>query len=184
MSVESVYGGAFIARFDYIKQRHGSSGVDDLFASMRKSGYTGPMDPEHFKIADKYPVENMVHLLEVYLEIHGDTEFDKLCRAAPSRKGIVGFFVRWTPDTRTLFEMASQYWPKFYDFGSLEGSIESERSGILQGKGVSPKPIFCRSLHNYFMGILDGIKLRNVRGEHTKCQHRGDEICQWDLHWD
>ena len=180
---KNAFGGIFHARFDYVQEKHGKAGVEKLLREMQNNGYTGPMDPANFKTADKYPLEYTLILFDTYCNLFGKMDFDKMARSVPKKKGIVGFFVKWANKPEILFNNAQDYWPKFYDFGSLEGEMVGDKMGILTGHEVSTDPLFCRYLTSYFSGILEAVGMNDVTAEHTMCSCQGDEVCQWKLKW-
>ena len=170
------------ARFDYIKETHGPKGVAELFSKMRDRGYLGPTRPNDFKIAQFYPVDCILILFDSYIEMYGDDAFDLMAREVAKRKGVVGWFVSWAGTPEAVIKRASKYWPNFYDFGKLDGKVEGN-VGTLIGHNVSPSPMFCRVLTNYYLGILEYIRAKGPATEHTKCVHKGDPHCEWKLTW-
>ncbi len=177
------YGGVFHARLTYVFEKHGQGGLDRLFKKMNEMDYGGPESIGEFKIAQKYPMEYMIILLESYVELFGEEDLARMSREAAKKRGIVGFFVRWAANPNTLVKKASEYWPNFYDFGRLTGEVLDEEKGVLRGYDISPAPIFCQSLSSYYKGIFENIRIKDIMVIHTKCQHRGDDHCEWKLDW-
>lgn len=179
-----VYGGVFIARFRYIEEKYGTDGLKSLIEEMKSMGYDGPSDPHNFKIGAKYPFEYLLILFRAIKIKYGENVLWVSSKAVAKKKGIVGFFIRWAGTPDTILKKASEYWPKFYTFGKLEGDVINEREAVIRGYDISPDPIFCEVLTHYFEGVLENLPLKNLNVEHTKCVHRGDEHCEWHFSWD
>ncbi|MDG6220547.1 MAG: hypothetical protein QCI38_03765 [Candidatus Thermoplasmatota archaeon] len=179
-----VRGGVLITRFEYIQDKHGSSALKVLKEDMRERGYLGYKNHYDFRMTDFYPVDHLLVLLDSYMELHGEEAFDTMSRDMAMRKGVVGWFVSWAGSPGIVLKKAGRYWPEFYDFGELEGKIINENEGVLIGKKVSPKPIFCRVLTHYYRGVLEYLRTKDFQLEHTLCQHQGDPHCEWHVTWD
>ena len=183
MEGKHVFGGVMIPRFKFVRDKHGEDGFEDLIDLMNRNGYNGPEDEEIFKTAKKYPFNYLFIFLESYLELYGVDEFSSMNRNMANEKGIVGFFVKWPTTPKDMIIKAGDYWPKFFDFGEFEGLMLEENKGVLMGKGVSPRPLFCRSLTDYFRGIVGNVEKIDFKIEHTHCVHRGDDRCDWTVSW-
>ncbi|UCH89563.1 MAG: hypothetical protein JSV49_02645 [Thermoplasmata archaeon] len=183
MSDRHVYGGVFHPMFEYVRERHGVEGVDKLFRKAMERGYTSPIQQKEYKIGKKYPFDDHLIFLKSYIELYGEADFDRMTRATANKKGIVGFFIKWKGTPELLIKKAGEYWPNFHDFGKLEGIIENDNTGYVRGYDISLDPIFCRSLTQYFTGIMENLKLEEFMITKTKCVHKGDNNCEWEIHW-
>ncbi len=178
-----VYGGTFVALMRYIRERKGKGGMDALFRKMAQNGYRGPASIEGFKLKGKYPLRDYLIFMETVEEMYGPEVVNEMSRAAPKKKGIVGWFVRWAGTPGMLFRKAGEYWPQFYDFGRIEGELVEDGKAVIRGYSVCASPILCRAHAHYFVGAVESIGLKNVRCEHTKCECRGDEFGEWVVVW-
>ena len=183
MAEKNVYGGAMQARFEYARERHGSDGLLIIVHKMMEKGYDGPKSSKDFKVAKKYPLAHLELFLETYLATYNEADFDRMNREVAKKKGVIGFLVKWASSPEALLKAAGEYYPNFYDFGKLEGRVLDKHTGILIGTGVCPKPIYCRALTSYFMGIMDNLHLKSVTVEHTKCAHKGEGCDEWKIRW-
>ena len=182
-SGRNAYGGVFQARLTYVMEKHGQDGFDELIKKMNENDYSGPESISGFKTAQKYPMDYMVILVKSYTELFGEKALERMSRESAKKKGIVGFFVRWAANPQILVKKAGEYWPNFYDFGRLEGEVTGEETGVLRGYDLSPAPLFCKSLSWYFAGVFENIRVKSIDVKHTKCVHRGNDHCEWQLVW-
>ena len=187
MNTDSLYvaGGVFHARIAEIKRRYGSDGMKRIYDFMRKKGYREPLDLENLKVKEMVPFQVFLLFLKGIEEVYGKNELRRNSRTAAKKKGIVGMIIKWAGSPDLLIRKASEYWPEFYSFGRLEGEIIEKGHGIIRGYNVSPEPFFCEDvLTEYFHGVMENLNLKNLEVKHTKCVHRGDEHCEWDMRWE
>ena len=170
----NAYGGVFQARFAYVREKHGKKGVDDLLKKMKSRGYTGPMDPKEYKTSGKYPIEYLSMMLRAYKELHGEKAFQRMTRESAQRKGIVGFVIRWAMTPEAILMKSAEYYPNFFDFGTVEGEITGENSGRLIGKDVSLAKFFCQVMTQYLIGVFEGLRLKEFDIKHTECQREAE----------
>ncbi len=179
-----VAGGVFHARVAEIKRRYGEEGLRKIYDYMKQRGYKGTGDFEKLKIKEPVPLEHLLLFLHGIEDVYGIKELRENSRSAVKRRGIVGIFVKWAGTPELLIRKASEMWPEFYSFGRLEGEVIEEGHGVLRGYNLSPEPFFCEQvLTEYFYGIMENLKLRDLHITHTKCVHRGDNFCEWELRW-
>lgn len=157
--------------------------MEELLAHAKKNGYSGPMKRDDFKIAKPYPLEYLLIIMHSYIDLFGEKSFDRMAREAAKMRGIIGFLVKWAGSPDLLLSKAQEYWPKFYDFGRLEGEVLDKNKGLVRGYDVSPEPMFCRSLGNYFIGIFENLRYESINVNHVRCVHRGYEFCEWEMVW-
>lgn len=182
-NAKHVFGGALVARLEYVKTKHGQLGLEEVFQKMKRKGYTGPENIKDIKLQQKFPINDFISLLEIYSELYGKDRLMVMSRSAPKRKGIVGWFIRWAATPETILRKSGEYWPYFYDFGRLEGRLAAEKKGILTGHDIFVKTIMCESLTNYFLGVLENVKVQNPSCKHTSCVNSAAKVCQWTLTW-
>lgn len=177
-------GGVIITRLEHIEEKHGRDAVKKVIARMKEKGYEGPTKTQDFKMAQSYPIDFVLLLVESYLEIYGEDKLDDMSRDVAKRKGIVGWFFKWAGSPEIVLKKAGSYWPNFYDFGRLEGQANGDGKGVLRGYDVSPAPLFCESLTSYYKGVMEYVQAENARVVHTKCVHTGAKHCEWELQWE
>jgi len=179
-----LYGGVLQARLKIVRDRHGSDGLKRMIKEMRKAGYSGPRDIDGIQPKKKYPLTDFLILLYTYRDLHGRKALDEMSRKAPKKKGIVGKFLKWAGTPKMLIRKAEDYWPQFYAFGELNGSLITDNKGLLIGTGVCTDELMCESLSEYFKGVLENAKVKNVKCEHQKCELKGEKIGKWILTWE
>lgn len=183
MEDKHVYGGVIYARLNYIKDRHGTDAFGEIMEEAKRNGYAGPTEIDDIKLARAYPIDYLVQLMKIYLDKFGEERFEDMSKEVAKKKGIVGFFVKWAASPETLLRKAAEYWPKFYDFGKMEGGVVGKNTGFVRGYGVSPDPLFCTALSSYYRGIFENIRVGTITVSHIKCEHEGDSFCEWEVLW-
>jgi predicted hydrocarbon binding protein len=178
-----VYGGALQARLKVVLERHGKDGLKKMIKDMKKAGYSAPKEIDSIKAKGKYPLTDFLILLYTYRDIYGRRALDEMSRQAPKKKGIVGAFLKWAGTPKLLIRKAGEYWPQFYTFGELNGSVITDTKGLLIGNGICSDELMCDSLSEYFRGVLENAKVKNVKCEHSKCELKGEKIGKWVLTW-
>ena len=176
-------GGILLSRISYVKEEYGKEGMERLWKRMKEIGYSGPTDEKDIKIAKMYPMSYNILFLKAYRELFGEKAFVRLARAAPKKKGFVGMFLKWAGTPGMLAKKAGYYWKEMYNFGELKGEITGKNSVSIKGVDVSPDPVFCDFLTEYFIGVMENTKVKNIECEHVRCIHRGDKKCEWVLTW-
>ncbi len=179
-----VYGGTFVALLKYIPEKKGKRGLESLFKKMVDNGYSGPTAIKDYKLKIRYELKDYLIFMHTVDSMFGPEATNEMSRYAPKRKGIVGWFVRWAGTPNMLVKKAKEYWPQFYDYGTLDGDIIEEGKGILTGKSICISPILCRAHTWYYKGAFESIGLKNVNGVHTKCECKGDEFGEWTMAWE
>ncbi|MGM0509687.1 MAG: hypothetical protein ACQESD_00970 [Thermoplasmatota archaeon] len=179
----NVYGRALLGKYESVKRSHGRDGIDDVFREMIKKGYDGPSHTGEIEYGEKYPFEHMLIFLKSYLDLYGERDFDMMSKRAPNMKETMGWYVKWSKKPRTLLKKSKGYWTDFYDFGRLEGKKTGSGEGVLKGFDICvATPLFCRSLTNYFEGVMETIDI-DAEAEHTKCSLKGDHFSEWKIKW-
>ncbi len=178
-----VYGRALLGRLHYVENVMGRSGLDEIFKKMIENGYRGPSHKSDIDEDKKYPFDYHLILLKSFKELYGGREFLRMSKHAPFMKGVVDWYVRFFKKPDALIQKVGEYWPRFYDFGDIQGHMLNGNRGSLVGKGIClSTPLFCSSLTGYFVGVCKVINL-NAECKHTKCELKGDEISEWRLRW-
>lgn len=172
-----------IAVFGPIKKKHGVDGLKSVLERMESKGYYGPESMDEFKLGEKYPFSYYHYLLESYREIYGEKNFERVLNESARTTGIIGFFAKWLTKPDLAVAKAGEYWPKFFDFGRLEGEIVGERKAVVKGYDVSDSPLFCRSITYYFEGVFQTWEVNFIKVNHTKCTCDGHNHCEWILEW-
>ncbi|GEM_PF-268229 len=183
MQQKQCRGGIFFSRISYVKEKYGMNGLQKLLSEMKKMGYNGPLDEKEIKIMKAYPMDYNIIFLKAYKNVFGEKSFKNMSREAAKRKGIVGTFLKWAGSPEMIIGRAGDYWSKFYLFGKLEGEMVGEKKAVVKGYDVSPDPIFCEHLTEYYKGVFENINIKDLNVEHVKCIHEGDDHCEWVLTW-
>ncbi len=176
-------GGILLSRISYVREEYGNEGMERLWKHMKEIGYDGPTDEKDIKIAKMYPMDYNILFLKAYRELFGESDFVRLARGAPKKKGFVGLFLKWAGTPEMLIGKAGYYWKKMYNFGELRAEIAGKNSASIKGIDVSPDPVFCNFLTEYFIGVMENTSVKNIECEHVRCIHKGDDKCEWSLRW-
>ncbi len=180
---KSCVGGIYFSRIAYVREKNGQNALDRLLNEMVAKGYDGPMSEKEIKIAKMYPMDYNILFLKTYKELYGENNFRKLGKESAKKKGFLGMFLKWAGNPEMVVKKAGDYWKKMYNFGKIDGHILDSNKARIVGEEISPDPVFCEFLTSYFMGVLETTGVKNIISIHTKCVHRGDDRCEWDLTW-
>lgn len=177
-------GGIYYTRIHFVREKYGTGGMQQLYNKMKEYGYDGPATEEEIKIAEWYPHSYDILFLKAFKELFGVNAFKRMARTVPRISGgVSGLFLKWPDSPEKLIKEGVKYWHMFYNFGRLESEIVDESAGIIRGYDISTDPIFCVLLTYYFQGLLEKTGASDVRVEHTRCVHSGDNFEEWQITW-
>jgi hypothetical protein len=98
-------------------------------------------------------------------------------------KGIYRFFAMvLTPPA--LLSKAGQMWKTLYNRGELQVKKPDDHSGRIRLVDFPSELAGCARITGWIegMAILTGAK--NISVKQIACYARGDEACEWEVHWD
>ncbi len=181
-----VRGEIFRTHAEYIKLREGEEGLRRLKEKMKELGA-----PINFSETKPFEwVREGVSSLSIVTakEIFNWTEKDvfEMGRYAPKVSFIIKLFVRYLVSPKKVFEEASKYWDKHFNFGSLEPVEYNEEKGIirLRVRGYKTHPTLCIFHAGFFKGIIEfTIKSNKLDIKEVKCMHKGDDFHEYLITW-
>ncbi len=181
-----VKGEVFRTHAEYIRLREGEEGLKRLEEKMAELGA-----PINFKETKPFEwVREGVSSLSIVTakEIFNWTDKDvfEMGRYAPKASFIIKVLIRYFVSTKKIFEEASKYWDKHFNFGSLEPVEYNEEEGKLRlrVKGFKTHPTVCIFHAGYFKGVTEfTVKTKNIDVEEVKCAHRGDDYHEFLITW-
>ncbi len=181
-----VRGEVFRTHAEYIKFREGEEGLKKLEEKMEELG--APINFEETKSFEW--VREGVSSLSIITakEIFNWTDEDvfEMGRYAPKASFIIKVLIRYFVSTKKVFEEASKYWDKHFDFGSLEPVEYNEEKGIIRLiiRGFKTHPITCIFHAGYFKGVTEfTVKSNKINVEEVKCIHKGDDFHEYLITW-
>ncbi len=176
-------GGIAFSKLSFVKEKYGSDGLNKMLEKMVELGYDGPKRIDEIKLWDWYPFEYNILFLKAYYSIFGESSFRRMARVVPRLTVSKTMAAKWPKNPKLIIGNACNLWKRFFNFGELKGEIIGETSARIIGKDIYVDPIFCKFLTEYFTGLLESVGASGVMVDHTKCVHRGDEVCEWSITW-
>jgi len=172
----------------YIRYREGEEGVRKVEERLSSLGY--PVKLEDARNDQWYPEFQSVLTILIAREIFNWTEEDILHmgESAPKQSFIIKMFIKYFVSVQEVFDRASQYWEKHFDFGALEKGELNEEEGYIKVriKGYRFHPLICGP---YFIGYLQSVarlsmKAKEVRAEKMACTFQGDSYDEYRISWE
>ncbi|MBD3208210.1 MAG: hypothetical protein GF370_02020 [Candidatus Nealsonbacteria bacterium] len=180
-----VRGVAFTTAAEFIKENEGEEGVERMEETIAKLGY--PLKYKDMETMQFYPVGLQVINIIVMKKLFGydDQKVKEMGSFNAKFSLLIRLFMRYFFSIEMAAKVVSEMWRKHYTIGRLvpEEHSEKERYVILKLENFSVHPLLCTDLLGYFSSVVKMVVGKEVRGEETKCVHRGDEYCEFVLRW-
>ena len=93
------------------------------------------------------------------------------------------FFMKYIGTTQMAFKSAPNYWKNYFTGGKLEAFEFGENHLTLRIHDFKVHPIMCIQLSGYFLGVAIITNVKDGRIEETRCVHRGDDFCEFKIHY-
>ncbi len=182
-----VRGAVFETDAEYIRNKHGSDGLEKVEAGLRALGYelnyAGVSSMEWMALSLRalsfLVMKDVFHWSDEDIVAMGD--------AAPKHSFIVKLFMKFFISPHVAFSHAPEYWIKHYDLGRLEAvSLDEEtRNAVVHLYDFTLHPVYCRYLEGYF-GRLFKFMFPNakVNVRETDCICNGDECHEFLVDWE
>lgn len=177
-------GQIFLARLEYLREAHGSEGLQRVLASLPAQ------DRERLAGVDReawYPFAMLLRLDRAIglVLAPGDPAIYERLGEASSRHRVewLGEHARLVSVHGFLSRVADEH-ARFHTFGKAA----YRRTGFTEGEiRYSDYPeledIWCRASTGYFKGAIEFLTGGPATVRETKCQCRGDEACLFQMNW-
>jgi uncharacterized protein (TIGR02265 family) len=133
------------------------------------------------KDGGKYPNAMLVSVITWISKTYGMEYVRKAGRHTVKNLGLLAYIVRFT-SIETMLGKAKTAYQEAYDFGEVSMKI-SGKHAIASMKGVSEIPENCEG----WIGALEALlEITRTVGtvNHTKCQLKGDDRCEYEIKWE
>ncbi len=182
----NVKGEVFRTHADYIEHKEGKEGVKKVEEKMKELGIPIRLrDIKPFEwISEGWSSLTILVAKEVF--DWSDEDVFEMGRFAPRFSFIIKVMMQYLVSIDSLFENASKYWEKNYDFGSFDAiSFDKKQNKVIvREKGFKTHPTICVYHAGYFKGLTEFvIKTKNISITETKCVHRGADYNEFLIEW-
>jgi len=182
----NVKGEVFNTFIPYIRKKEGEEGLRKVMERLRELGCE--FDDKEINSFQMYPNYLGALFIVIPHEIFDWTEDDvfEMGYEAPRRSFIIKMLLKYLVSVEKLFQEASTYWEKHFDFGSLEAAELNQEEGymIVRIHGYHFHPLVCTFHAGYFKGVVGFcVKEKELSVEETKCNHRGDDYHEFIIRW-
>lgn len=171
---------------EFIKYKEGEIGLKKVEEKMKELGmpiFFDSVNPLEWINAGKVSL-----IILVAKEIFGWEEKDIFEMGRSNSK--ISFFwkmmIQYLISTEKIFQKASEYWKKHFDFGEVE-PVEinkKEKRAVVRVKGYKTHPLHCVLQAGHIRGVADlTIKSKDIKVEETKCVHRGSPYNEFKITW-
>ncbi len=167
----------FNTHFNFIERKEGKEGVEKVKKVLKKLDV--PVDFENIE-SFEWTREAYSSFCIITAKIIFDwTEEDvfEMGTLAPKVSFVFKMFFKYFTSPKKVFEKASFYWDKHFDFAALE-PVEynkKEKYVIVRVKGYKFHPLLCIFQAGYIKSIAElAIDTKNLKIEETKCMFNGD----------
>jgi len=170
----------------YLKKKYGRRGVkkvEEVVSEIFKKPFSFPKG----RPREWYPEAKdvLIILTAKYLFNWKEKDLFDLGKFHALHSFTIKILIKFFVSERRIFENASDYWDKHFDFGSLEGAEfnEKERYLVLRIKGYKLHPVMCPFYRGYFYAICSCAFKGEVSVEETKCIFKGDPYHEFIIKW-
>ncbi len=171
---------------EVIKEKHGKEGVEKVEGKLKEIGY--PVKLSKFKSLGIESEALSVVVILTIKEVLNWTDEDifYLGWFAPRYSFIMKMLLRHLSSIDQVFENASKYWKKHYDFGELETIKLDKEKGIavIRIKGYDFHPVICTYWRGYFTSIVElSVPKSEVKVKENSCIYKGDDYHEFEINW-
>ena len=182
-----VRGAVFETDADYLRDKYGHTGLENLARAMR--GLNCEIAYDDMSAMEWRSVGERALSLHVMKDVFSwtDDEIRAMGDAAPKYSFIVKLFMKFFVSPAVAFSHAPEYWAKHYDVGRLEAVelCEKERYAIVHLHDFESDAVYCRYLEGYFGRLFKYMYPRSrIEIKETVCMSEGGAVHEFHVHWD
>ncbi len=183
----NVRGATLLTHKDYIMHRKGKEGLKAVEEKIKELGYSFSFG--EIKPLEWYPVAIGCLIVLTAYKIFNWEEADifDMGKSAARFSFFVKILTKYFISIEAVYENASKYWERHFDFGKLE-KVEfnkEKKYSIIRLKGYKTHPLLCIHLTGYFLATSQlVIQNSNITIKETKCMHKGDPYHEWLIRWE
>ncbi len=170
--------------FKFVRWKRGLLGLKRFQDEIKNLPGCSKADENTFVESNWYDYGLYIELLAAADRVCGNGDMSKIYEVGLwniRNLGHLSYLAR-KPDVRVFIQGAITGWHNVYDFGGVELVEDSPKKIVMRYKGFPDAPEKCQ----YFRGSLTGMmEICGLEGkvEHTACNTKGAEYCEFVLSW-
>ncbi len=180
-----VKGAAIRGVLKYVKSSGLTGGIGSVVAALpveARTAFEAPILVSHW-----YPYQAFAALLEE-LDRRFEHEKDLFHQygrwSARQDAGTIFRLVSVFASVERLLPMSTLFWSRHCDSGRFETTQVQKGGGVGLLRGFPEiHPLHCRLLTGWIEGMVTVVGAGEVHVQHTRCVHRGDELCEFTGTW-
>ncbi len=180
-------GPAFLGLINYIKERRGKKGVEQVFSKLKREAPDMYVAPGEFKTKDSYPDLLFIKLLEIMDQEIGKGDLSECYNFGlydSHHLGVAGYFISFLGNPSIVIKKAPKSWKYYHNKGELLVTKLESGIGVIELRDYIKSKTICRELEGFFTGAAKQTKGKNVKVKKTKCTSKGDLVCEFTITWD
>ncbi len=181
-------GVVFQTDMEYVKQKKGQAGLDQLKKAAREMKCPLPYE-EDIRATAWYPLSWRVLSLVLIKDVFdwGEKEIFEMGISAPKHSFVVKTLLRYFISIEKTFVESAKYWQEHYSIGNLSAPEIDSKNGrlVIRITDFKVHPALCAYFKGYFKTIARlVVRSENIKIEESKCAFRGDPFCEYIIEWD
>lgn len=182
-----IKGPVFLSLINYLKEKKGQRGVDQIFDLLKEEAPDVYMAPNEFTTKDMYREAIFLKLLELVDRELGAGDLSECYRFGyydSHHLGVMGYFVSFLGTPTKILQKAPKSWKYYHKKGELVVPKLEPGLGIIELHGYLKSEVMCAEILGYLTGAAEQTKGKNVKVEETQCVCKGDSVCQFKVTWE
>jgi len=182
----NVRGDIIISNLLYIRSKKGDIGLNKVKEKVKELNFSQSLDK--IRALEWYPESLSVSIILSAKEVFNWTEKDvfEMGNSSTKTSFIMKALMRYFISIDKVFEEASRYWDKYFDFGKLN-ILEKDKKNkriVISVEGHNFHPDICIYQAGFMLKIAQlSIGQKEVEIKETKCFFKGDNCHEYLITW-
>lgn len=180
-------GQAFLGVINYIKERRGKRGVEQVFSALKEEVPDMYVASDEFRTKESYPDLLFIKLLEIMDREIGQGDLSECYDFGyydSHHLGVAGYFISFLGNPSTVIKKAPKSWKYYHNKGELVVTKLEPGIGVIELRDYIKSTTMCKELEGFFTGAARQTRGKNVQVKKTKCRSLGDSVCEFTITWD